>query len=362
MIPLSRRLLAAVVATAALAGSAFAWDATGHRTVNQLALAALPADFPAFVREPAAAERIAFLANVPDRWRNVDPYLKQVGPSWTDHFLDLEELPIAGLDPRKLPSLRYDFVVAYAAGRAAHPENFKPIDPAKNIDGTRQWPGFAPWAIAEWTHKLRSAFGYLKAFEEMGGTPEEIANAREDVIYTMGVLGHYVGDSAQPLHTTDKFNGWTGSNPKGYTTWPGFHSWIDGGLIAKAGITVAALKPRMTPAEALPATTPADGRDPLFIAAMDYLIANHQFLEPLYQLEKDGKLGNGHPGPDGTFVPNNEPVSPEGKAFVEDRLVTGGSMLAKLWVTAWKSAPNDVYLRTQLAKRNGLPLPATPGK
>src|SRR6478735_6713269 len=130
MIPLSRRLLAAVVATAALAGSAFAWDATGHRTVNQLALAALPADFPAFVREPAAAERIAFLANVPDRWRNVDPYLKQVGPSWTDHFLDLEELPIAGLDPLKLPSLRYDFVVAYAAGRAAHPENFRPIDPA----------------------------------------------------------------------------------------------------------------------------------------------------------------------------------------------------------------------------------------
>jgi len=352
-----RRLFVPVL-LAACAGSALAWDHVGHRTVNELALAALPADFPAFVREPAAAERVAFLANVPDRWRNVDPWLKQPGPSWTDHFLDLEELPAAGLDPKTVSSFRYNFIVAYAAGRAAHPGNFPVIDPAKNRDHTREWPGFAPWAIAEWTQKLRSAFAYLKAFEEMGGTPEEIVNAREDIIYTMGVLGHYVGDSAQPLHTTDKFNGWTGPNPNGFTTWPGFHSWIDGGLIAKAGITAASLKSRMTPADALPATTPADGRDPIFVAAMDYLLANHQFLEPLYQLEKDGKLGNPDPKKPG----DNPPVSPEGKAFVEDRLVTGGQMLAKLWVTAWKSAPNDVYLRTLLAKRNGLPLPAASGK
>ena len=36
-----------------------AWDYEGHRTVNQLALAALPANFPAFVKTPAARERIA---------------------------------------------------------------------------------------------------------------------------------------------------------------------------------------------------------------------------------------------------------------------------------------------------------------
>ena len=39
-----------------------AWDYPGHRIVNELALASLPADFPAFVRDPAAAERIAFLS------------------------------------------------------------------------------------------------------------------------------------------------------------------------------------------------------------------------------------------------------------------------------------------------------------
>ena len=50
---------------------AHAWDYEGHRIINELALASLPADFPAFVREPAAAERIAFLSGEPDRWRNV---------------------------------------------------------------------------------------------------------------------------------------------------------------------------------------------------------------------------------------------------------------------------------------------------
>jgi hypothetical protein len=334
-----RHLLATCLATLC-AGSSQAWDYTGHRTVNQLALAALPADFPAFVHEPAAAERIAFLAGEPDRWRNVDPWLKQPGPSWTDHFIDIEELPDAGLDPRTVSAFRYDFVVAFAAGRAAHPERFRPVDPAKDRDHTRAWPGFAPWAIAEWTQKLRSSFAYLKAFQEMGGTAEEIANAQADIVYTMGILGHYVGDSAQPLHTTINYNGWYAANPHGYTTANTFHTWIDSGIIDKERITTAALKARMTPAEALPATTPADGRDPIFVAAMDYILASHELVEPLYQMEKDGRLGA-----------VDKPVSPEGKAFIENRLVAGGSMLAKLWVTAWKSAPVDTFLRSQLAKR-----------
>jgi hypothetical protein len=96
------------------------------------------------------AERIAFLAGGGDRWRNVDPWLKQAGASWTDHFIDIEELTYAGLDPRTVSSFRYDFALAFAAGRAAHPDRFPRIDSDKNTDRTREWPGFAPWAITEW--------------------------------------------------------------------------------------------------------------------------------------------------------------------------------------------------------------------
>ncbi len=316
------------------------WDYEGHRIVNQLGLAALPADFPAFVREPANAERIAFLAGEPDRWRNVDPWLQQVGPSWTDHFLDVEELGEAGLAPRSVSSFRLEFAVAFAAGRAAHADKFPVIDPARNPARTREWPGFAPWAIAEWFQKLRSAFSYLKAFEEVGGTSEEIAQAKANAVYLMGVMGHYVGDCAQPLHTTKHYNGWTGPNPDGYTTAPGIHSWIDSGFIAKARITLADLAPRSTPAEPFVFAPREDGRDPFFVVALDYILAQHELVEPLYRLEKDGLLGRGE-----------QPVTPEGQAFIEGQLLKGGQMLGRIWVTAWRSAPVDLYLRAQLVKR-----------
>lgn len=325
-----------VVASTALR----AWDHDSHRMVNQLALAALPADFPAFVRESTNAERITFLANVPDRWRNVDPWLKNAGVSWTDHFCDLEQLTDAGLDPKTVPSLRYEFALAFAAGRAVHADKFPAINPAKNIDRTREWAGFSPWAMTENFQKLRSAFSYLKAFEEVGGTPEEIANAKADVVYAMGLMGHYIGDAAQPLHSTVHHNGWVGANPQGYTTWPGFHSWIDGGFVAKAKVRFADIAPRVLPVEAIVLGNREDGRDPFFVAAMDYLLAQHALVETLYQLEKAGKLGNGE-----------NSVTPEGRAFIEGQLLKGSQMLARAWVTAWQSAPIDTYLRTQLAKR-----------
>ena len=65
-----------------------AWDYEGHRIVNQLALKSLPAEFPAFVHTPEAAERIAFLAGEPARWRNT-PDQPIANYNGVDHYLDL---------------------------------------------------------------------------------------------------------------------------------------------------------------------------------------------------------------------------------------------------------------------------------
>jgi hypothetical protein len=348
--PLPRLVLPLMMFTAVLAAPLHAWDYAGHRMVNQLALAALPADFPAFARDPAAAERIAFLAGEPDRWRNVpDLLIKQSGGSWADHYCDMEQIPDAGLDFATLPSFRYDFIVAFAAGRAAHADKFPAIDPAKNADHTREWPGFAPWAITEYYERLKSEFAYLKVFEELG-TPEEIANAQANIVYTMGVMGHYVGDCAQPLHTTKHHEGWVGDNPNGYTTWKGVHSWIDGGFIRKAGITTAAIIPKVVPAQPIALVLRTDGRDPMFVAVLDYLLAQNRLVEPLYRLEKDGKFSDDLEKA-GKFNQDKNPVNEEGRAFIEGQLLKGGEMLSALWVTAWRSAPPDTYLRSDLVRR-----------
>ena len=156
----------------------------------------------------------------------------------------------------------------------------------------------------------------------------------------MGVMGHYVGDCSQPLHTTLHHNGWVGDNPHGYTTWPGFHSWIDSGLIAKAGITYADLAPRLVVAQPIALAPRADGRDSMFVAVLDYVRAQHRLVEPLYQLEKAGKLGHGE-----------QPVTDEARAFIVDQLLEGGKMLGAIWLTAYRSAVPDTYLRTNLLKR-----------
>jgi hypothetical protein len=313
-----------------------AWDYEGHRLVNQIALATLPADFPAFALTPAAKERIAFLAGEPDRWRNsTDPTLSHFnGP---DHYLDIEQLDDYGIDVHNLTELRYDFVAQLALARAAHPEKFPAIDPDKNRDHTRQLVGFLPWAIVENFDKLKSQFSYLKAFQDGGGTPEEIANAQANILYIMGVMGHYVGDAAQPLHTTKHHHGWVGENPNGYSTDTGIHGMIDGGYFRKIGIPkVEELKDLIHPAQLVSLAYPAKDT---FASVMDYILAQQKLVEPLYQMEKAGKFsGEGE-------------VGREGKAFLTGQMLKGGQMLGDLWLTAWQQAPKDTYLASQLARR-----------
>jgi hypothetical protein len=316
---------------------AAAWDYEGHYVINQLALASLPTNFPAFVFASAARERIAFLSGEPDRWRNVPdlPLKQDNGP---DHYIDLEELNHYGMTPDTLPSLRYDFVGQLAVFRAMHADQFPLIDPVRDAAHTGNLVGFLPWTITEYTARLKSAFSYLKAYQEAGGSSNEIVSAQENIIYLMGVMGHFVGDGSQPLHTTIHFNGWVGSNPHGYTTNHAFHSWIDGGYFRKTGgLKVETMLGKIRPAEHVVQPAQTNG---IFRVAVAYLAEQNTLVQPLYQLEKDGKLsGEGENGL-------------TGRAFLEMQLVKGGQMLGNIWLTAWLDAPEDVYLKNQLKTRN----------
>ena len=141
-----KTLIIQAIGLLAIFQCASAWDYEGHRLVNQLALASLPTNFPAFVKEPAAAERIAFLSGEPDRWRNTtDLSLKHFNNP--DHYFDFEDLAACGLKPDALPPFRYEFAAQVAVARALHPNNFPPIDSAKDTDRTKALIGYLPWAI-----------------------------------------------------------------------------------------------------------------------------------------------------------------------------------------------------------------------
>lgn len=322
----------------------FAWDYEGHRLVNQLALASLPKDFPTFAVTEEAQDRIAFLAGEPDRWRNTtNVELKHVnGP---DHYIDLEEIALYDLKPETLPPLRYDFMAQIARARAAHPDRFPTIDPAKDTDHTRELSGFLPWTMTEYYAKLKSEFSYLKAFETADGTPVEIANAQANIIYTMGVMGHFYGDASQPLHTTMHFNGWVGDNPHHYTTNHSFHAWIDGGYILKTDIEgdLSDMKKKLRPAQLVTFNGQPAASDQIFPAVVQFIVEQNKLVEPLYKMDLDKKLsGQGEAGL-------------EGKPFIEGQLIKAGQLLGDIWYSAWQQAPVDDYLARQLRRRSEPP-------
>lgn len=338
------KILTLAAAFGAVAFQAAAWDYEGHRAVNELALASLPANFPSFALTAEARTRIAYLAGEADRWRNNCNFRNGTGLALAhvngpDHYLDLEDIDLYGLTTEKLPPLRYDFVADIVKARELYPGRFPAIDPARDSDHTRELSGFLPWTITENYQKLQSGFSTLAALEKSGGTAEEIANARQNIIYIMGVMGHFVGDASQPLHTTKHFNGWVGDNPNHYTTEHTFHQWIDGGFFRKTGgIDAQKLSAKIHPAERIPAASDPNG---IFHTAVNFIVANNQLVEPLYKLEKGGKLSD------------QGDAGAGGRVFLEGQIVKSGQLLGDLWLTAWQTAPEDTYLERELQQRAG---------
>ena len=313
-----------------------AWDYEGHRLITRLALRSLPSQFPAFVRTSEAAERIAFLSGEPDRWRNTaDPAFAHVNKP--DHFFDIDELELYGLSAATLSPFRYEATAQFAAGHLANRDRFPQADGTRDPDLTRGRIGFLPWTIAEHQGRLKSTFSYLGAFEQ-GGTEDEISNARQNVVYTMGLMAHFVGDAVQPLHATRHFNGWVGANPSGFNTNRTFHGWIDGGFPARLGLDFESLTPRLRPARRMTSAGNGASSTNLFPLVMRLIQRSHEKVQPLYELDRAGKLSGRNP-------------STEGREFVIQQMIEGAQILGDLWITAWQDAPQDFYLRGQLERR-----------
>ncbi|HWL92828.1 MAG TPA: hypothetical protein VNT79_04785, partial [Phycisphaerae bacterium] len=302
------------------------------------AIDALPADMPEWLKSPQVRERLVYLSSEPDRWRGQhNVHLDHI--SNPDHYIDEEMLHDFGLSLKTLPPLRLQFTDLMAVKRAENPAKFSKSeggDKRPDRDYTRLFPGFLPYRIAELQWQIAAGWTQLKTYE---AHPDRVSqsmlrNARENIVYSMGILSHYVGDGSQPLHLTLHHHGWVGENPKGYTTDRKFHSYIDGGVIDFHAITYDDLKTRCKCARSV--STAEYWRD-----INSYLLETFALVEPLYELEKSGDLRR-----------------EEGKKFVEDRLIKGGAALAGVWVAAYKGAHLDEFRVDRLKNR----YPHEPGR
>ena len=298
--PVSSRLIhKALAATSLLCliaqpPAANAWGNEGHRMINREAASHLPADVPAFLRSEAALNEIEYLGPEPDRWRSpAEPEL--AAAQAPEHFIDLEPADALGALPRR----RLDFEAkVFAAGQ--RPEKI----------------GLQPWEATEIWERLKAA---LREYRTMSAAHEDTRGVEAAALFYAGWLGHYVGDASQPLHTTDKYNGWVGPNPNGYTTEHKIHWQFEGPFVG-ANINSHEVAEKMSSTKAI------DGD--MFDAYVAYLRHTATYVEKVYQLEKAGGfVGKG---------------SPESREFTAERLGAGASMLRDMIYTAWLESAKPV--------------------
>lgn len=333
------RYAAVFILAANLVSVAGAWDAHGHRVITYLALDGLSPDMPQFLREKSMRDQIAEQSNEPDRWRGCDVSCLH-HENAPDHYLDVELLDQFGLTLDTIPPLRYEYLRALAISKHEHPEKVDTYDASKDPHRTKEWPGMLPWAIVEHHAKLQSAFNTLRILEKLNdpARSHQLAMARSNVAYHMGVLSHFVGDAAQPLHTTRHFNGWDGPNPNGYTTAKSFHSYIDGDVIELHKLTYATLKSTMKFERKI-------GKGEAWLAGLAHIRRGFERVEELYQLEKSGAL-------------KSEP----GREFIAARLRDGADTLAAYYRSAWDaSAPTEKQI-ADFKKYNGFDAALLPGE
>lgn len=315
-----------------------AWDEDGHAIITHLAIDALPDSMPDWIRTPEVRDRLVYLSNEPDRWRGQrNSHLDHINNP--DHYIDEEMLHPYGWSLKTLPPFRLQFTDLMAVKRAADPKKYAKggiEDNRPDRDYTRPFPGFLPYRIAELQWQIAAGWTQLKTYEAHPDRVSEsmLHNARENIVYSMGILSHYIGDGAQPLHLTIHHHGWLGENPNGYTTDSKFHAFIDDTIVTLHDITYDSLRSRAKPARKM--STKQYWRD-----INKYLYETYERVEPLYVLEKSGEL-----------------KQDKGKRFIEERLLEGGAALAGAWVSAYEGARLDSFRVDRLKTR----YPHEPGR
>lgn len=296
-----------VLAALMVSGPALAWGDWGHRLIGEEAMRALPDYMPNYLRSTEAVTDVGEFSREPDRWRNSGKVHDSDRDA--DHFIDLDDegSTWAGLKLDELPTTLADYEAAVRA---------KGLEPYKS--------GFLPYAMVDAYQQVIKDFAYIRILTYLTEHETDKAKkawyladlARREALSLrdIGVLSHYVGDTTQPMHASNHYNGWGNyPNPDGFTEvkihWP-----VEGPFV-KAHLKAADIRGHLT------AYAPCT--DAVMRCFTRRINASNAQIIPLFQLEKAG----GFKGDD-----------PRGVAFVTGRIIQATSDLRDSLIDAWRDS------------------------
>jgi hypothetical protein len=267
----------AVAAGGLVVGLASGWWVKGHGTIAEAAAARLPDDLPAFYR--TGGRHLAYFAGEPDRWKNKQAtFLRRAEEG--NHFLDTEDL-----DGKTLPPThRFDAMKMIYGDLKKDPSRV----------------GLLPYAILENFDKL------TVAFYDHRKEPDNPSVPMKCLVYG-GVLSHYTGDAAMPLHTTRDYDG--RNQPDGSVKQKGIHAKIDG-FPEKFGIT----------AEEVCRGLEAKRIDDVWAHVNNFIAESYTHIPRCYELDAAGAF---------------DTPTAESRAFILARCRVGAQLTLDLWYSAW---------------------------
>lgn len=300
---MSRRILALAAAlhlcVAAIPAPALAWGNTAHAAINRAAIASIPADGPVFLKDHA--DFIGGLASLPDVWRSPSEPFSKIDED-PNHGWFSEQFTFMTTKPRS----RYEFVIALLN------QQRKVVDPLSD-DALRtnvRWTGTMPYAIVEAYGRLVAGMRWHRRLAEEGKDTRHIDQA---LAYDVVRIGHYIGDGAQPLHTSIHSDGWRGDNPKGYTTDRTIHGRFESQFVDMIGLTEQQVAANVAPVGR------QDGD--LFDTVLAFLDDSGANMERVYQLDKQAAFAT--------------PDSQVARGLVYARTGAGATMLRDMVTRAW---------------------------
>lgn len=149
--------------------------------------------------------------------------------------------------------------------------------------------------------RLRAA--RKSAASDKDGRQEGVDETRfieQEVATYIGLLGHYIGDGAMPLHDSIHHDGWQGDNPKNFTRDPRIHGRMESGFVDLIQARAADFAPRIGAARVY--------QDP-FAAIVKHLLDSATLTEKVYEIDLKDQWGD----------PNNE----EARSLVYKQMAAG---------------------------------------
>ena len=304
--------LAALTLTA-VAGVAWAWGASGHRIIGRVAVRALPADLPAFLKTSEAVDAIGEIAREPDRSRGAgQPHDADLDPG---HFVDLTEdghvFIAGGPSLAAMPRNRNDYDIALVKAG---------VDPFK--------AGYLQYNVMDGYQQLTKDFAHWRA--ESAALKRGLLAPHRDwvvadvrrrealIIRDLGYWAHFVGDGSQPFHVSIHYNGWGDyPNPEGFTQ-DKVHGPFEGDFVI-AHVKEADVAREMPPL--------ADCGASIQACTASYLTATQAQVVPFFRLYKAGAFAS---------------ASSEAKAYTLARVTAGAAMLRDLVVRSWRESGKGV--------------------